>query len=89
MCRTHQYRKISWGKCSYTGTEMHTHMLIQSDLDLSLTLHHYPWQQHWKLTLNKALSETSEQGLVQWKPVKKITKTLYSYSTFSSTNPPA
>lgn len=74
MCGTHQYRKTHWGKCSHTGTKMHTHMLIQSDLDLSLTLHHHPWQQHWNLTLNKALSETSEKGLVEWKPVKKKKK---------------
>lgn len=70
MCGTYQYRKIHWGKCSHTGTEMHTDVLIQSDLDLSLTLHHHPWQQHWNLTLSEALSETSEQGLVQREPVK-------------------
>lgn len=85
MCGAHQYRKILWGKCSHTGTKMYTHVLIQSDLDLGLTLHHHSWQQHWKLPLNKALSETGENGLVQWKPAKRAT--LHSYSTFSSMNP--
>lgn len=86
MYRSHQYRKILWRKCSHTGTKMHTHVLIQSDLDLGLTLHHHPWQQHWKLPLNKTLSETGENGLVQWKPAKRVT--LHSYSTFSFVNSP-
>lgn len=91
ICSTHQCRKADWGKCSHTGTKMHTHVLIQSDLDLSLTLHHHPRQQHWNLTLNKALSETSEQGLVQRQPgkYKKKHTTLHLCSTFSSKNPPA
>lgn len=86
MYRSHQYRKILWGKCSHTGTKMHTHVLIQSDLDLGLTLHHHPWQQDWKPPLSKALSETGENGLVQWKPAKRLT--LHSNSTFSEVNLP-
>lgn len=65
---------------------MHTHVLMQSDLDLGLTLHHHPWQQHWKLPLNKAFSETGENGLVQWKPAKRAT--LHSYWTLSYVNLP-
>lgn len=87
MCGSHQHRKIQWGKCSHTGTKMHTHVLIESDLGLGLTLHHNSWQQHHNQPLNKALSETSEHGLVQWKPAKR--KTLHSYSTFSSRNLPS
>lgn len=71
VCRTHQYREVHWRQCSHTSTELHTDMVVQSDLDLGLTLHHHSWQQHRNLTLSITTSETSKQGLVDRKPGEK------------------
>lgn len=68
MYRAHQHREVHWGKCSHTGTKVHTHVVVQSDLGLGLTLHHHPWQQHRYLTLSVTSPETSEQSLVERKP---------------------
>lgn len=66
--RPHQHRKVHWRKCSHTGTELYTDVVVQSDLDLGLTLHHQPWQEHRHLTLSTASPEAGEQGLVERQP---------------------
>ena len=66
--RAHQHRKVHWRKCSHTGTELYTDVVVQSDLDLGLTLHHQPWQQHRHLTLSTASPKAGEQRLVERQP---------------------
>lgn len=69
--RPHQHGEVHWGKCSHTGTKLHTDVLVQSDLGLGLTLHHHPGQQHRYMTLSMASSETSKQGLVERRPANR------------------
>lgn len=82
-CGSYQHRKVDWRKRSHTGTELHTHVVVESDLDLGLTLHH-PWQAHRYCTLGIATTETSEQGFVEGRPGDKVVgKTLLKIKTIS------
>lgn len=68
MVDTYQSGQVLRWERSDTGTNMHTHMVVQSDLDLGLTFHHHPWQQHRDSPLSLAPAETGEQSLVERKP---------------------
>lgn len=79
---THQYGEVHWGKRSHTGTQLHTDVVVQSDLDLGLTLHHHSWQHHRYLALSVASPETSEQGLEERKPEDKGDKKKHFTHTY-------
>lgn len=52
-------------------------MVVQSDLDLGLTFHHHPWQQHWDTPLSVAPPETGEQSPEEREPGDKAQRTRY------------
>lgn len=74
---TYQRGQVRRRECSNTGTKVHAHMVVQSDLDLGLTFHHHPWQQHWDTPLSVAPPETGEQSPEEREPGDKAQRTRY------------
>lgn len=72
---TYQHGQIRGRECSNAGTKVHTHMVVQSDLDLGLAFHHHPWQEHRRSPLRVAPPETCEQSLVERQPGAGAQKT--------------
>lgn len=74
---TYQRGQVRRRECSNTGTKVHAHMVVQSDLDLGLTFHHHPCQQHWDTPLSVAPPETGEQSPEEREPGDKAQRTQY------------